>query len=95
MVVAPSQPFPYYNIACIKCMQKNPAECLRFLQQAVAMGYSDWNHASKDPDLEIVRKAYLFKFGALEDSMKKPMSHPPGWRPSSFVWWHGDAKKEL
>lgn len=53
-------------------------------------------HASKDPDLAIVRQTYLFKFGALEESMKKLMSHPPGWRPSSFTWWHGDAvKKEL
>ena len=42
MVVAPLQPFPYYNIACIKCMQKKAAECLTFLQKAVAMGYSDW-----------------------------------------------------
>jgi hypothetical protein len=93
MAVAPSQPFPYYNIACIKCMRKKAEECLTWLQKAVGMGYSDWKHASRDPDLRIVRETYLFKFGELEENMKKLISHPPGWRPSSFIWWHGEAKR--
>ena len=90
MAVAPQQPFPYYNIACIKCMQLKDKQCLSWLQKAVALGYSDAVHAGKDSDLALVRNRFMIEFKVLQDAMRKKQSHPQGDRPPGFIFWHED-----
>lgn len=45
----------YYNMACIKSLQANFQMANFYLESAIQNGFSDFNHARTDPDLEAFR----------------------------------------
>ena len=90
LVVAPTHANPYYNIACIKCISKDVKGCLTWLQQAVAVGYNDVDHAERDWDLRLVRRTYPFEWQNLRSKMSSDMSISPG-----LVWQHVDHSNEV
>jgi hypothetical protein len=44
-----------YNYACSACLAGRPDGGLDALSQAVALGWSDVDHARRDPDLDLIR----------------------------------------
>jgi predicted Zn-dependent protease len=42
----------HYNLACSLALSKRKSEALRALQQAVKLGYHDFDWLQQDPDLE-------------------------------------------
>lgn len=48
----------YYNLACIKSLQANFQMANFYLESAIQNGFSDYNHANSDPDLEAFRKQF-------------------------------------
>ncbi len=57
----PLNPTAHYNLACSLALLKRPADALRTLRQAVALGYSDLEFMAEDPDLETLRKLPEFR----------------------------------
>jgi tetratricopeptide (TPR) repeat protein len=51
----PDNDTAHYNLACSLALCKRPAEALRSLAQAVALGYDDAGWMETDPDLEPLR----------------------------------------
>ncbi len=48
----PQNPTAHYNLACSLALVKRPSAALRALQQAVVLGYKDFDWMKQDPDLE-------------------------------------------
>jgi clan AA aspartic protease (TIGR02281 family) len=59
------QQFPeegnYYDAACLYSLMKNPAQSIAYLDTAFIKGYRDFEHLSKDDDLDNVRNQPEFK----------------------------------
>jgi Flp pilus assembly protein TadD len=51
----PDNPTAHYNLACSLALCKRPADALRSLAQAVALGYDDAGWMEEDPDLALIR----------------------------------------
>lgn len=51
----PRQVDIYYNMACLRSLQKRPEEALDWLRQALEKGYRNERGIQEDPDLEGVR----------------------------------------
>ncbi|MEY4488281.1 MAG: hypothetical protein RIQ79_789 [Verrucomicrobiota bacterium] len=52
----PDNDTAHYNLACSLALCKRPAEALRSLARAVALGYDDAGWMESDPDLEPLRE---------------------------------------
>ncbi len=48
----PSNATAHYNLACSLALSRRKADALRSLQQAIQLGYTDFEWMSQDPDLE-------------------------------------------
>ena len=57
----PKNATAHYNLACSLALSKRKSAALRSLQDAVALGYDDFDWMSQDPDLEDLKKDPAFK----------------------------------
>lgn len=48
----PSDSNVYYNLACSYSLLKKTDEAIHALENAIKLGYDDFEHIKKDPDLE-------------------------------------------
>ncbi len=48
----PGNPTAHYNLACSLALSRRKVDALRALERAVALGYSDYEWMSQDPDFE-------------------------------------------
>lgn len=51
----PDNATAHYNLACSLALCKRPNDALRSLQRAVALGYSDADWMTQDPDLDCLK----------------------------------------
>jgi hypothetical protein len=51
----------YYNYACAYSLLKKKGKALDYFQKAIDAGYKDYNHATKDTDLDYIRKEKKFE----------------------------------
>lgn len=61
IVSDPSQPTPYYNLACLSLSQKKPDDALALLDKAFALDASFSVFAQTDPDLKPLRRDARFQ----------------------------------
>jgi predicted Zn-dependent protease len=52
----PANPTAHYNLACSLALAKRKSAALRALQQAVKLGYQDFDWMQQDPDLEALKQ---------------------------------------
>ena len=52
----PENPTAHYNLACSLALSKRKSAALRELQQAVKLGYADFDWMQQDPDLEVLKQ---------------------------------------
>ena len=52
----PDNPTAHYNLACSLALMRRKGDALRSLQQAIALGYRDYDWMLQDPDLEDLKK---------------------------------------
>jgi tetratricopeptide (TPR) repeat protein len=57
----PKNATAHYNLACSLALSKRKADALRSLKKAVALGYTDFDWMSQDPDLEGLKNDPEFK----------------------------------
>lgn len=57
----PDNPTVHYNLACSLALCKRPADALRSLKRAVALGYRDFDWMQQDPDLEGLKHNPAFR----------------------------------
>ncbi len=50
-------PVVWYNLACSYALLKRSDESLEALRRALALGYDDFEHLLKDPDLAAIRQS--------------------------------------
>lgn len=50
-----------YNLACSLALAQRKSDALRVLGEAVALGYTDYDWMSQDPDLEILKQDGAFQ----------------------------------
>jgi tetratricopeptide (TPR) repeat protein len=55
-VLRPDDQTVYYNLACDYSLLKNSELSFQALEKAIALGYDDFRHMLKDPDLEYIRQ---------------------------------------
>ena len=51
----PQNATAHYNLACSLALSKRKSDALRELQQAVKLGYSDFDWMQQDPDLDVLK----------------------------------------
>jgi len=56
----PDDPNVFYNLACSYSLIENTEKSFIALERAIALGYSDFRHMLKDPDLQRIRKDVRF-----------------------------------
>ncbi|MBZ5640761.1 MAG: sulfatase-like hydrolase/transferase [Acidobacteriia bacterium] len=49
------EPEVYYDLACVRALQKDPNGAMEHLREAVDAGYRNWSWIERDPDLSSVR----------------------------------------
>lgn len=54
-------PVVWYNLACSLSLLKRIDESLHAIQQAITLGYDDFEFLAKDPDLEALRRSPQFR----------------------------------
>ena len=54
-------PIVYYNLACSFALVGKKKEALTALRQSIELGYSDFAHMRRDPDLKLLHEIILFK----------------------------------
>ena len=52
----PANATAHYNLACSLALSKRRGDALRELQQAVKLGYRDFDWMQQDPDLDALKK---------------------------------------
>lgn len=57
----PKDPIAYYNLACSYSHLENLDAAFEALHRAFDLGYRDYRHLLRDPDLENVRRDHRFK----------------------------------
>jgi Flp pilus assembly protein TadD len=57
----PDNPTAHYNLACSLALSRRKPAALRALEQAIALGYRDYDWMQKDPDLEGLRAHPVFQ----------------------------------
>lgn len=61
-----SDPVVHYNLACSFALIGKKDEAFRALGRAIRLGYRDWDHLKRDPDLKGLRDDPRFKALALK-----------------------------
>lgn len=56
----PDNPTARYNLACSLALSRRKQSALRELQQAVQLGYRDFDWIQQDPDLEVLKNHPAF-----------------------------------
>ena len=51
----PKDAVVHYNLACDYALIKNPDAAINTLEKAIKLGYRNFRHMEKDPDLEAIR----------------------------------------
>jgi len=51
----------HYNLACDYSLLQKPDQCLVSLRKAIRLGYCDFDHMEKDPDLGFIRQDPRYK----------------------------------
>jgi tetratricopeptide (TPR) repeat protein len=64
----PKNATAHYNLACSLALCKRKSDALRSLQEAVKLGYKDFDWMAQDPDLEGLKE--LPQFQKLLDQLK-------------------------
>lgn len=59
--LCPKDPVAFYNLACSYSNLENVDAAFEALHRAFELGYNDYRHMLRDPDLEAVRKDRRFK----------------------------------
>jgi Flp pilus assembly protein TadD len=59
--LSPKDPVAYYNLACSFSNLENLDGAFESLHRAFELGYNDYRHLLRDPDLENVRRDRRFK----------------------------------
>jgi tetratricopeptide (TPR) repeat protein len=59
--LCPDDPTVHYNLACDYSMLKDADRAIETLERAVRLGYRDFRHMLKDPDMEYLRQDERFK----------------------------------
>lgn len=59
--LCPKDPVAFYNLACSYSNLENVDAAFDALHRAFDLGYNDYRHMLRDPDLEAVRKDRRFK----------------------------------
>lgn len=54
-------PVVYYNLACSYSLLERIDEALSSLKKSIELGYEDFNHLRRDPDLENLKKDKRFQ----------------------------------
>ena len=57
----PDDPIIFYNLACDYSLLSQLENSLSCLTQALSLGYDDFEHLEKDPDLENLRREPYYK----------------------------------
>ncbi|HTJ78478.1 MAG TPA: hypothetical protein VL357_05735 [Rariglobus sp.] len=57
----PTNATAHYNLACSLALSHRKSDALRILERAIALGYTDHDWMSKDPDLETLKKSREFQ----------------------------------
>ena len=57
----PDDEVVFYNLACDYSLLKDAGGCLSALRKAIKLGYSDFAHMQKDPDLAFIRRDPRYK----------------------------------
>ena len=57
----PRDPTAWYNLACSLSLLERLTEATRALKKSIALGYNDWSHLQRDPDLASLRRAPQFQ----------------------------------
>lgn len=57
----PADPTAFYNLACSYSLLQQTNEALSTLEKALSLGYNDFPHILKDPDLENLRNSPRFR----------------------------------
>ena len=65
----PANPLVFYNLACSYALNGHLDEAATSLDQALTLGYRDFNWLAKDPDLRQLRKHPLFR--TIRDRIRK------------------------
>lgn len=53
--IQPGNPDIYYNLACMLAKRNKPEESVKWLEQAIRMGFNNWRLLETDTDLESIR----------------------------------------
>ena len=69
-----SDPVVHYNLACSCSLLGRVDDAVRALEQAIAFGYSDYNHMQRDPDLENLRRDPRY-VTILERALRKQLTN--------------------
>lgn len=59
--ISPSDPLSFYNLACSYTLNGMPEAAFSALNRALDLGYRDFRHLSRDPDLATLRKHPLYR----------------------------------
>ncbi len=61
ITISPRNPYGYYNLSCNYSMMGKKKMALDALEKSVDLGYSDYEHLKKDPDLDGIRRSLRFR----------------------------------
>ena len=61
IAVEPNNQIAYYNLACTESVTYNEDLALDYLSRAMELGYRDFSHMRRDPDLNNIRHLYRYK----------------------------------
>ena len=67
-----NDPVVHYNLACSYSLLGQVDEALETLRRAIAVGYRDFSHMQRDPDLENVRRDPRY-LALLQEIVKKTL----------------------
>jgi len=81
-VLQPTNPVPFYNVACSESLLGNLDEALSYLNQSIDKGYRNLSHMKSDEDLDNIRqtdgfKAACFRLNDLIVSEENPKPEIP------------------
>ncbi|MDP3980841.1 MAG: hypothetical protein Q8Q33_05450 [Chlamydiota bacterium] len=65
----PNNPVIHYNLACSLSLSGEMETAIHTLERAVELGYRDFSHMERDPDLENLRKTQFYS--ALKEKIRQ------------------------
>lgn len=70
-------PILWYNLACSYALLKRPDDALHALERSIDLGYDDFDHLMKDPDLSSLRESLKLRHLLERRLFPKPSSSTP------------------